>query len=144
LPTTAFKKRNRFLPILVLLAWMGLILFLSSRSSLPSDSPVVEWIGQYQDEVGHLGEYAVLGMLTFLVLRPRLSGRRTFLFSLAFCIAFSLVDEAFQGMIPNRTPQLTDLFLDAVGAVSAIGMMSVLGPRLRLYWLRQFPGGASP
>jgi VanZ family protein len=121
---------------------MGLILFLSSRSSLPADSPAVAWIGQYQDEAGHLGEYSILGMLTFLVLRPRLSGRMTFIFSLAFCIAFSLVDEVFQGMVPNRTTQLIDVFLDAVGAVVAIAMLSVLAPRLRAYWLRWLGRGA--
>ena len=136
MPTAAVKSRIRFLPILILLAWMGLILFLSSRSPLPNDSPPVEWIGQYQDEVGHLGEHAVLGMLTFLVLRPRVNGRRAFIFGLAFCMALSLVDEAFQGMVPNRTPQLIDVFLDAVGAVVAIAMLSVLAPRLRAYWLR--------
>ena len=129
------------MPILVLLSWMGLILFLSSRSTLPADSPPVEWLGRYQDEVGHLGEYAVLGMLAFVVLRPRLNGRRTFIFSVAFCVAFSLVDEAFQGMVPNRTPQLLDLFLHAAGAVAAIPVLSILAPRLRAYWLRRASGG---
>ena len=142
MPTTAVKRTNRILPILVLLAWMGLIIFLSSRSSLPTDVPAVERIGQYQDEVGHLGEYAVLGMLAFVALRPFTRGRRTFVFSLAFCIAFSLVDEAYQGTVPNRTPQVIDVFLDAVGAVSAIAMLSILGPRLRAYWLRRVSGGA--
>lgn len=120
---------------------MGLILFLSSRSSLPADSPLVKWLGQYQDEVGHLGEYAVLGMLTYILLRPRLSGRRTFIFSLAFCVAFSLGDEAFQGMVPNRTPQLIDVFLDAVGAFVSLAMLSALGPRLKAYLFRRVPGG---
>jgi VanZ family protein len=118
---------------------MGLILFLSSRSSLPTDSLAVRWLGQYRDEVGHLGEYAILGMLTYLVLRPRLSGRRTFIFSLAFCVAFSLGDEAFQGMVPNRTPQLIDVFLDAVGAAASLAMLSVLGPRLKAYLFRRVP-----
>ena len=127
------------MPILVLLAWMGLILFLSSRSSLPTDSPVVDWIGQYQDEVGHLGEYAVLGVLTFVVLRPLVNGRRTILFGLALCMAFSLVDEAFQGMVPNRTAQFIDVVLDAVGAFVALAMLSVLDPRLRAYLPRRVP-----
>lgn len=129
------------MPGLALLAWMGLILFLSSRSSLPTDSPPAEWLGQYQDEVGHLGEYAILGMLTYLVLRPRLSGRRTLIFSLAFCVAFSLGDEALQGMVPTRTPQLIDVFLDAVGAVVALAMLSILGPRLKAHLFRRVPGG---
>ena len=134
------RKRSRLLARLALLAWMGLIIFLSSRSSMPTDSPLVERLGQYQDEVGHLGEYAVLGMLTYAVLRPYLNGRRTLIFSLAFCIAFSLADEGFQGTIPNRTPQFIDVLLDAVGAVGALAMLSALGPRIRTYLPRSLRG----
>ena len=133
LPTTTVKRIRRLLPVLFLLVWMGLILFLSSRSSLPNYLLHMHWIGQYQDELGHLGEYAVLGMLTFVVIRPRMSGRRTFMFGLAFCTLFSLVDEAFQGIITNRTSQFIDVLLDTVGAVAGIATRSVLGSRLNAH-----------
>ena len=122
-----------------MLAWMGLILFVSSRSSLPTDSSAVSWLGQYLDEVGHLGEYGVLGMLTYVALRTRLSGGRTFVFGLAFCVVFALGDEAFQSLIPNRVPELKDFALDVVGASAALGMLSALGPRLKGYWPRRVP-----
>ena len=138
------RKRYRLLAGLALLAWMGLILFLSSRSSLPANSPLVEWLGQYQDEVGHLGEYAVLGMLTRAVLLTHLNRRRTLIYSLAFCVAFSLADEGFQGTVPNRTPQFIDVLLDAVGAVGALAMLSVLGPHLRKYLPRSLCGPDEP
>ena len=128
------RGKCRFITILALLAWMGIILFLSSRTSLPTDAPAIGWLGQYQDEVGHFGEYAVLGILTFVVLRPRLSGRRAFLYSLAFCVAFSLVDETFQGFVPNRTREVKDLVLDALGAVTAITATSLVRPWLRRYF----------
>lgn len=122
-----------------MLAWMSLILFLSSRSYLPTGSPAVSWLGQYLDEVGHLGEYAVLGMLTYVALRPRLSGGRAFVFGLAFCVVFALGDEAFQSLVPNRVPELKDIVLDTVGASAAIGMLGVLWPRLKGYWPRRVP-----
>ena len=96
------------------------------------------------DEVGHLVEYAVLVMLTYIALRPRLNGRRAFIFGLAFCVAFSLGDEALQGMVPHRTPQLIDVLLDVVGAAAALTVLGILGPRLRAYWLRRVSREAQP
>ena len=139
LTTVSLKGGYRLLPALGLLAWMGLILFLSSRSSLPADSPTVRWLGQYQDEVGHLGEYAVLGMLAYMALRPFLSEGRTFVVGLAFSMVFALGDEAFQGLIPNRAPEFKDIVLDAVGASSSLVAVGVLGSRLKGYWPKRVP-----
>ena len=119
---------------------MGLILFLSSRSSLPTSLPghpsSLEWLMEYRDEVGHLGEYAVLALLAYTSLRLSLSRRRAFILALAFCGAFSLADEAFQGLVPNRTPQATDVLLDGVGAAASLVLVAALGPRLRRYLRR--------
>ena len=130
------RDKPRLLAILALVAWMGVILFLSSRSSLPGNSPAVSWLGQYQDEVGHLGEYAILGLLSYVFLRSRIARRQAFLVGLAFCVLFSLGDEAFQGMIPNRTPEFKDVLLDAVAATSALTVAALLEPRLRRYLIR--------
>ena len=143
-PLGTVTNKYRLLPILALLLWMGLILFLSSRSSLPGDRAAIGWLGQYKDEVGHLGEYGVLGMLTYAVLRPRLDQRKCFVWGLAYCVAFSLADEAFQGLVPNRTPEIKDLLLDGVAATVALVGLSVLGPRIWRYWLGRVPGGAGP
>ncbi|MBI2855610.1 MAG: VanZ family protein [Chloroflexi bacterium] len=130
---TSVLRKHWLLLRLALLAWMALILFLSSRSSLPGDSPPVAWMGQYQDEVGHLGEYGVLGMLAYLSLLPSLGRRGACVLSLVLGVAFSLGDEAFQSMIPNRTPQVTDLLLDAVGVTGGLVLLAVVGPGLKRY-----------
>ena len=80
----------RLLTVLALLTWMGIILFVSSRSSLQLDSAAVSWLRQYQDEVGHLGEYAILGLLTYVFLRSSMARRQAVLVGLAFCVFFAL------------------------------------------------------
>ncbi|MBF8267867.1 MAG: VanZ family protein [Dehalococcoidia bacterium] len=112
---------------------MALILFLSSRSSLPGDSPAVAWLGQYQDEVGHLVEYGILGMLAYLSLFPSLGGRRACMLTLGLGVVFSLGDEAFQSLIPNRTPEFKDVVLDMVGVVSSLVLLGGIVPRLTRY-----------
>lgn len=135
------RGKRRLLTVLALLTWMGVILFLSSRSSLPGDSPSVRWLGQYQDEVGHLVEYAILGLLTYVSLRSFKPERQAVFWGLVLCVVFSLGDEAFQGLIPNRTPELKDIVFDGVGAISALTAAALLEPRLRRYFLG--PGTSS-
>jgi VanZ family protein len=115
---------------------MAVILFLSSRSSLPVDSPFVSWLGQYQDEVGHLGEYAVLGLLAYVFLDFSMARRKAILVGVAFCVVFALGDEAFQGLIPNRTPEVKDIALDAIGATVAVAAAALLETRVRRLFTR--------
>ena len=130
------RDKLRILTVLAVLTWMGFILFLSSRSSLPVDSPPVRWLGDYQDEVGHLVEYAVLGLLTYVSLSFSMARRQAVLIGLVLCVVFSLGDEAFQGLIPNRTPEIKDILLDAVGATGAVTAAALLMPRLRRKFIR--------
>ena len=116
---------------------MALILFVSSRSSLPVDATPVSWLGQYRDEVGHLGEYSILGLLAYAYLRTHATERLAVFLSLAFCVGFSLGDELLQSFIPNRTAEVKDILLDAVGAAGALFLAAVLLPRLRTYWRRR-------
>ena len=126
----------RLLTVLALLTWMGIILFVSSRSSLPEDFAAVSWLQQYQDEVGHLGEYAILGLLTYVFLRSSMARRQAVLVGLAFCMFFALGDEAFQSFVPNRTAEVKDIALDALGATGAVTAAALLGPRLRRFFTR--------
>ena len=110
---------------------MAVILFLSSRSYLPVDLPYVGWLGQYQDEVGHLGEYAILSLLVYGFLKFSIARRQAVLIGLAFCVLFALGDEAFQSFIPNRTAEIKDIALDAFGATGAVTAAALLETRLR-------------
>lgn len=126
------RAKARFLTVLALLTWMGVILFLSSRSTLPGDSVMVSWLRQYQDEVGHLGEYSVLGLLTYIFLNFSMTKPKAVLSGLTFCVLFALGDEAFQGLIPSRASEFKDILLDTVGATSAVAVAALLKPCLRM------------
>jgi VanZ family protein len=126
------RAKARFLTFLALFTWMGVILFLSSRSTLPGDAVIVSWLHQYRDEVGHLGEYSVLGLLTYIFLKFFMTKGKAVLSGLTFCVLFALGDEAFQGLIPNRTSEFKDILLDTVGATSAVAAAALLKPCLRM------------
>lgn len=128
---------------------MGVILLLSSRSSLSSDLPadqlLVSWVGQYQSEVGHLVEYAILGMLAWLVVAPVSNGRVAFMLCVTFCVVFAMADEVFQSTIPNRTPELVDLIADTAGAIVGIGILRAWGPWLSdIFTMRRLPNWPKP
>lgn len=126
---------------------MGVILLLSSKPSLsidlPTDHLLVNWVGEYQSEVGHLVEYAVLGMLAWLVLGSVANGRVASILCVGFCVVFAMADEAFQSTIPNRTPEWVDLIADTAGAIVGIVVPRVVGPWLRnaftMKWVPNWP-----
>lgn len=135
------RDKPRLLIVLALLTWMGVILFLSSRSSLPTDAPAVSWLGQYQDEVGHLGEYAILGLLTYVFLSFSMVRRRAVLVGLSFCVVFALGDEVFQSLIPNRVSEFKDIMLDTLGAASGMSAAVLLRTLSRRYFQRPGTSG---
>ncbi|MDP6493910.1 MAG: VanZ family protein [Dehalococcoidia bacterium] len=130
------RNKPRLLTVLALLIWMGIILFMSSRSSLSEDSSMVSWLGQYQDEAGHLGEYAILGLLTYAFLCFSMARRQAVMVGSALCVGFALGDEFFQSFIPNRTPETKDILLDALGATIAVAAAALLATRLRTFITR--------
>ena len=82
----------------VVLAWMGLIFFLSAQSHLPDltpSAPGLEEIG------GHLFAYFVLALL----LRWALAGagvRHATWWAIGLCALYGISDEFHQSFVPNR------------------------------------------
>ncbi|WP_427338140.1 VanZ family protein [Caloranaerobacter sp. DY30410] len=76
----------------------------------------------------HFGIYFVLGLLvTNAFVRSGVKGFKAFIFSLAFCILYAVIDEIHQLFVPGRCAQVTDVLIDSVGAFGGIGMYEVLG-----------------
>ena len=110
---------------------MGLIFF---ASSVPGD----ELPGHFWDKLAHLLVYAVLGVLFLVPLaEARLSqvtvktggdGR-------SLCrLLYGAFDEVHQSFTPGRSPDVRDLFADALGAalgVAAVWLLSVIVARGR-------------
>lgn len=99
-------------------AWMGLIFFLSAQSTLPDLSGGRV---ELQDVAGHFVVYAVLALLW----RWALAGvgvRRPGTWALVLSVLYGLSDEFHQGFVPGRNPDILDLLTDAAGAAVALGV----------------------
>lgn len=106
----------------VLVVYVGLIFYASSRSYLPSPQQIPHW-----DKVAHLIEYGILGFLSQRATRStwprpdRSAIVRRGLLTLLAGICIAAADELFQSWVPNREPSLADLAADAGGL--AIGFL---------------------
>ena len=101
-----------------MVAWAGLILFLSSRPV--DDLPDVGF--SMSDKLAHAAVYGVLGALVARALcRP---GVGVAVVAVACVAAFGLFDEWSQSFSPGREPDLADAVADTIGA--AAGYAAVL------------------
>ncbi|PYN97967.1 MAG: hypothetical protein DMD89_15050 [Candidatus Rokuibacteriota bacterium] len=142
--SVASMRRSDWVPPIV---WMAAILALSTDAGsaehtggfvLPAlrfiwptaTLPLLESIHAVVRKLAHVTEYAVLGSLWY---RAFAVGRRPprIAVALAFglSVAWAGVDEAFQMLVPSRTPSILDVGIDAAGAlIACIG--AVDRPRL--------------
>ncbi|GAP62282.1 hypothetical protein ARMA_0705 [Ardenticatena maritima] len=101
------------------LAWMGVIFYLSSQSSVPVHAP--GWLDAVDDYVAHVLVYAVLGWLTFRAWRAEgLTFQQAAWATFLLCVAYGVSDEWHQSFVPNRTPSVLDLLADALGVGVAL------------------------
>ena len=107
---------------LPLLAWMGLIFWLSAQPDLPH--PDIGWAFLALSSGAHVFVYGVLAGLWMRVLGGR---RRAWLIALLLTMLYALSDEFHQWFVPGRSADPWDLLADGVGAV----LVLVLWRRLR-------------
>ena len=109
----------RWVPVI---AWMGLIFYLSSQPDLPH--PKAFGLETLQDITGHFLEYAILACFLYRTSVGqahrvfRLSG--TLLFSLGVASIYALSDELHQSFVPYRQASWADIATDAAGIVTAL------------------------
>ena len=113
------QRITLWLPVFV---WMGVIFFLSSQPSLPTPEDDL-----LADILSALSHAFVFGVLMTLLLRAmsgglRRTSRRQALLPFALTMAYALTDEFHQSFVPNRTPDMFDVILDAIGAGVALGI----------------------
>jgi VanZ family protein len=130
--------------ILLLLAWMYLIYFLSDQSGLLAlpflqklkllpeinDSKLAGDMEYVVRKSAHMAEYAVLFILTYLT-TSRLFFRKgekklakALVLSLLICIAYAFSDESHQFIVPGRDGRIVDIFIDTFGIL--LGQLLVL------------------
>jgi VanZ family protein len=128
--TVPAKKSTRFFKYhLPLILYSAMIIGLSSLPWLRT--PKIKHFSI--DKVAHFIEYAILAATTFWSFShiQRLTRRKALLWSLLFVVAFAMLDETFQKIVPNRDSSIYDLMADISGAVLVIFFL----------WIRQRRSG---
>jgi len=98
------------------IAWGSLIFFLSSLSSLPTQTIDLPFL----DKTGHLFEYFILGFLICRALRntqKKITRKKTFFLTILFCLLYGISDEVHQLFIPQREFEFYDIIADVSGAI---------------------------
>ena len=119
----------RLVATVSVVAWMGLIFYLSSSSpaDLPRQIEAFSWLGKLRDVVGHLVLYGVLGPLLLVSLWSWVT-RSTYqlrwaLIAVGFGVLYGVIDEYHQSFVPGRSASTFDVFIDGVGVV--VGVVGV-------------------
>ena len=117
-----------WLPVLI---WMVGILALSSRSEYtvrtnPTTGEAVRPT-YAMSKTAHVVEYGVLALLLFRATTAAGGGlavppRRAAVWVVVAATAFGLGDELRQSFVPNREPRLTDVGIDGLSALAAVGL----------------------
>jgi len=141
LKTAAFKY---WLPVIL---WMGVIFVMSTDAGSAAHTsliiePLVLWIkpnASHEEfelvhfiirKLGHLSEYAILGLLVLRALkhaRPSAPGKWSWQaagVTLLVAAVYAATDEWHQSFVPGRTAALGDVLIDSSGA--AVGLMVML------------------
>ena len=73
----------------------------------------------------HIGEYCLLVILVYRLLRVKLNHPETFIYLLSFTtsIMYAISDEVHQYFVPGRFATLTDLIFDTSGII--IGLFCI-------------------
>ena len=100
---------------LALLAWMGLIFYLSAQSQLPS--PNDAWIDFLFKKSAH---FAAFGLLAALFWRALPRTPLLPIWSWLLTVAYACSDEFHQSFVALRHPSARDVAIDACGAAAAL------------------------
>lgn len=102
----------------LVVAWAALI-FLGSSFPNPPGATGGEW----QYDLAHMVEYAVLGALVFIAVRGYRPAAPLLTVALAawvIAVLYGMSDEFHQSFVPNRDANWMDVGFDALGAAVAL------------------------
>lgn len=113
------------LRLALVVAWAAIIFIGSSFPNPPGATG-----GEWQYDLAHMIEYAVLGGLTFMAARAYRRAAPLLALGLAawaFAVLYGMSDEFHQSLVPNRDANWMDVGFDAIGA--AVGVSVATGIR---------------
>lgn len=97
---------------LPLVAWMGVIYYLSAQPHLPN--PQTGFWGELLSSGAHV---AIFGVLAILWVRALGARPRSAWLALGLTMLYALTDEFHQSFVPGRCPDPWDLVCDGLGAL---------------------------
>ena len=104
---------------LPVLAWMGMIFFLSAQPDLPG--PPEPWLDALLKKGSHAVAYGVLAWLYARALRRHVRGPLALrVASVGLALAYALSDEYHQTFVPGRSGRWLDVGIDGVGTCGAM------------------------
>ena len=116
-----------------LIIWLSFIFIVSSIHGskfqiLPFNTITqvhIEELLSYRQAAFHAGEYCLLVILTYRLLRLKLNQPENFIYLLSFStsILYAISDEVHQYFVPGRFATLTDLIFDTSGII--IGLFCI-------------------
>lgn len=132
---------SKYLTILLLVFWMGVIYFMSNQVATTSSGlsglfvePIRPYAPGFTEDIlttlvrksAHIFMYFVLGILTFNVLHGyNLNQKRVVIYSILFAFFYAITDEMHQMFVPGRSAEVRDVLIDTIGA--SIGLAVCYG-----------------
>ena len=111
----------KFLDILALTAYCGLIYWLSDQPSIP-----LPMLFEYQDKLHHFAAYFVMAFLARRSFKHFVRSPVTLvIISLAFCSLYGVSDEWHQSFVEGRTADSLDWLADTIGSAIAVLLMTL-------------------
>lgn len=118
-------KRIRWVSVLV---WMGIIFAFSAQPH--SGETTRQYLGDYNVPVrkaAHMTEYAILLLLSrWSTLGTATDTRIRLWLPLLLSIGYSCTDEFHQNFVPGRSAQVSDVLVDAVGALIGLAIALII------------------
>jgi len=148
------KNRKDLIYWLLVVAWMGVIFYFSSKPANESDKQsllIINSINQILNELSikvqlifeqwnfsirklaHLTEYAILGILLYNAFRVSRVEKNLIPYSLLICMIYAITDEIHQLFVPGRTGKIVDVGVDSLGGVLGLIFMILLMSVQRIF-----------
>lgn len=97
------------------------MLFILGASLKPAaKSADVSWVKEMLHNLCHVPAYAVLMFWVVGLLKAYQVKFRIFKTAFVFVVLYGILMEFLQGLVPGRTPSVSDVFLNAAGALIMI------------------------
>ncbi len=123
-PNSHLSLHTWIIAWLPVLGWAALIPWFSAQSDLrvvPDAS--LDFVIR---KLGHMGVFGILALLAWRALASTTSLRRPWAWGLALAWAYAATDELHQAFVTGRHAALTDVAIDASGAVIAVAAVAGL------------------